>query len=88
MDPLRKEIARVVRENNHLHMEVGRAREELRDMEQTAKSAEHRANADMAELRFVNSHLTNKLRMAVAEGDKVKQRLDDALRKGQMFASC
>ncbi|KAI8809575.1 hypothetical protein BJ742DRAFT_771051 [Cladochytrium replicatum] len=91
VEPLRSEIARFSAENNSLHHELIRLADEKDIREKKVHQATRRHEAELADLRFMNSQYLRRAeteqRRAEAERDKVGELLSQMKATGEKTAS-
>jgi regulator of replication initiation timing len=81
IEPLRKENARLVRENNHLHMELLSLKESIVESEKEKKAVAKKTAGQINDLRFLNTQLEHRVKTAEKENASLRKRMDALLKR-------
>ncbi|XP_077389279.1 centrosomal protein of 135 kDa-like isoform X2 [Festucalex cinctus] len=75
LEPYRADNARLVRENNHLHIEVLKVKEEMERITRELKSHIRNLDRDMCDLKFLNNQYAHKIHCLEKDGKAKAERI-------------
>ncbi|XP_077439178.1 centrosomal protein of 135 kDa-like [Vanacampus margaritifer] len=75
LEPYRADNARLVRENNHLHIEVLKVKEEMEHITRELKIRIRNLDHDMCDLKFLNNQYAHKIRCLEKDGKAKAERI-------------
>ncbi|KAJ1569318.1 hypothetical protein HK096_003479, partial [Nowakowskiella sp. JEL0078] len=88
IEPLRAEISRLTNENNQLHVEVVNMAEERDLRERKVQHSIRRHEAEMSDLRFMNTQYSNRIENEQRKVDAERKRVEDLItRQGGVIGS-
>ncbi|XP_049620051.1 centrosomal protein of 135 kDa [Syngnathus scovelli] len=75
LEPYRADNARLVRENNQLHQEVLKLKEEMEHISRDLKNHVRKLDHDMCDLKFLNNQYAHKIRCLEKDGKAKAERI-------------